>query len=85
MACRQTKAKRELVRVVVTSDGSVEVDFSGKKAGRGAYLCPRRECWELGIKKNRLGYALRTKISLENCQKLLEDCANLLKGCFVES
>lgn len=85
VACRQTKAKRELIRVVGTPDGSVEVDFSGKKAGRGAYLCPRWECWELGIKKNRFDYALRTKISLENRRKLLEDCTNLLRGCFVES
>lgn len=85
VACRETKAKKELIRIVCTPDNSVEVDLLGRRPGRGAYLCPRWECWELGIKKNRLEYALRVKISLENRQQLLEDGANLLKRCFGES
>jgi len=85
VACRETKSKKELIRVVRTPDGSVKVAISGKESGRGAYLCLRWECWELGIKKNRLEHALRAKISLEDRQRLLEDGANLLKRCFVES
>lgn len=72
VGCRTTKAKRELIRLVHTGNGSVEVDAEGKKAGRGAYLCHRQSCWEVGLKKNRLEYALRTKLSVENLQTLRE-------------
>ena len=47
MACRKVKAKRELIRLVCVSDGSVEVDSSGKRAGRGAYLCTAWDCWHI--------------------------------------
>ena len=47
MACHKVKDKQELIRLVRVSDGSVEVDTSGKKAGRGAYLCRVEECWSM--------------------------------------
>jgi len=50
----------------------VEIDLSGKKAGRGVYLCPSPGCWEMGLKKNRLDQALRTKISPEKWAQLAE-------------
>jgi predicted RNA-binding protein YlxR (DUF448 family) len=43
LGCRQSKAKRELIRVVRTPQGEIELDFTGKKAGRGAYICPSAE------------------------------------------
>ena len=79
IACRQARAKRELLRIVRTTDGTIEVDSTGKKAGRGAYLCPVRECWEAGLKGNRLEYALRTKLTLENRQALVEYGRSLLE------
>jgi len=48
------------------------MDYKGGRAGRGAYLCPASECWEKGLKGNRLEYALRTKLTSENRQALLE-------------
>ncbi len=65
VACQQEQAKRELVRVVRTPDGRVEVDPSGKKSGRGAYLHKSRECWELGLKRDALERALKTKLTDE--------------------
>ncbi|MDA8219548.1 MAG: RNase P modulator RnpM [Chloroflexota bacterium] len=65
VACRQVRPKRELVRVVRTLSGEVEVDPTGKKAGRGAYLCRRRGCWEMAIRKKSLEHALQTAISPE--------------------
>jgi predicted RNA-binding protein YlxR (DUF448 family) len=56
----------------VSNNGVVEIDPKGKKPGRGAYLCPFSECWEIGLKSNRLEYALRTRLTLENRQTLLE-------------
>ena len=80
MACQEVKAKRELVRLVRVSDGSVEVDASGKKAGRGAYLCRRLECWEKGLKGNRLEYILRTTITQDNWEQLAKSGKELLRG-----
>jgi len=70
VACRKVKAKRELIRLVRISNGNVEVDTSGKKAGRGAYLCPTLECWEIGLKTDRLEYTLRITLTQENREQL---------------
>ena len=70
VACRKVKAKRELIRLVRISNGNVEVDTSGKKAGRGAYLCPTLECWEIGLKTGRLEYTLRITLTQENREQL---------------
>jgi len=78
VACRKVKTKRELIRVVRTSDGNVEVDTSGKKAGRGAYLCRAPECWEVGVKGGRLEYALRTSLNQDNRQQLIRYGKDLL-------
>lgn len=71
IACRQTKAKRELVRVVHTTAGRVAVDPTGKSSGRGAYLCTNQKCWEIGLKRTRLDHALRIKIEPEDRAILL--------------
>jgi hypothetical protein len=63
VGCRTTDAKRQFVRVVRTTEGTVEVDPTGKRNGRGAYLCAQRECWEEALKKDRLARALRATIS----------------------
>ena len=70
IACRKVKPQRELVRLVCISGGNVEVDITGKKAGRGAYLCRRRECWEIGLKGSRLEHALRTSIARDDREQL---------------
>ena len=66
VACRTTTAKRELVRIVRLASGAVEVDPTGKKAGRGAYLCRQRACWEDALKRSRLSKALRTALTEES-------------------
>ena len=71
VACRKVKDKQELIRLVRVSDRSVEVDTSGKKAGRGAYLCRAQECWELGFKGGRLEHTLRTKLTQDNRESLI--------------
>ena len=66
ISCRETKSKRELLRVVRTPDGHVAIDATGKKSGRGAYLCARRSCWENAIKKHRLEQEFEVAISEED-------------------
>ncbi len=77
VACRQSDSKRELVRLVRTPLGRVEVDPTGKKAGRGAYLCRRAECWKLGLEKHALERALKTSIGPEDLQALYAYAATL--------
>jgi uncharacterized protein len=71
IACRESKPKRELVRVVRLDDGRVEVDRTGKRNGRGAYFCPAQECWELGQKRKTLNHALSMTVSPDNWAELL--------------
>lgn len=71
IACRQSRDKKDLVRLVYSKDGIVEVDLSAKKSGRGVYLCPKRDCWELGLKGTRMEYALRAKLTHDNRQALM--------------
>ena len=79
VACRKVRTKRELIRLVRVSDGSVEVDTGGKKAGRGAYLCGVRECWEIGLKGDRLEHVLRTTLTQDNREQLIRAAEKL---CF---
>ena len=72
VACRKVKAKRELVRLVRSANGIVLVDTSGKKTGRGAYLCRARECWEIGLKGSRLEHTLRITLTQDNQEQLIQ-------------
>jgi uncharacterized protein len=63
IACRESKPKRELLRVVRTPDEHVQLDATGKKAGRGAYLCARLGCWESALKRKRLEQEFEIAIS----------------------
>lgn len=65
-ACRQVRPKRELLRIVRTPEGHVELDPTGKKSGRGTYLCARRTCWDLALKKGRLEQALSVTLLPED-------------------
>ena len=72
MACRGVSTKQALIRLVRISDGRVEVDISGRKAGRGAYLCRAWECWQIGLKGNRLEHTLRTTLTQDNREQLIK-------------
>ena len=78
VACRQEKPKRSLVRVVRTPVGEIVADPTGKKPGRGAYLCPQKECWDLALKKRLLEHALQSPIGPEG-RMALESFANGLQ------
>jgi predicted RNA-binding protein YlxR (DUF448 family) len=62
VGCRTVTSKRAMVRVVRTPDNTVEIDPSGKRAGRGAYLCQQRSCWETALKRRSLERALKTTL-----------------------
>jgi len=77
VACRASSAKREFVRIVRLPTGAVEVDPTGKRSGRGAYLCRRIACWEEALKRNRLSRALRTELTEESRTALQAFAATL--------
>src|SRR5947209_16864659 len=66
VSCRETKPKRELLRVVRTPDGHILMDATGKRSGRGAYLCARLSCWQDALKKKRLEQEFETSLSDED-------------------
>jgi len=62
--CREKKDKRQLTRIVRTEDAGVVVDPTGKRNGRGAYLCEQLACWDKALSGSRLlGQALAADVS----------------------
>ena len=65
MGCGEMKSKRELVRVVKNKEGEISLDLTGKKAGRGAYVCPQLSCLQKARKSRGFERALSCKIPEE--------------------
>ena len=80
MGCRERKAKKELIRVVRRPDGIVQVDFSGKVNGRGAYLCPDPACLNKAIRSKVLERQLEADIPEEVYQRLRKEMEALPNG-----
>jgi len=70
IGCQEMKPKRELIRVVRTPQETVEIDPTGKKSGRGAYICPNPDCLQKAIKGKRLERSLECSISPEIIETL---------------
>ena len=62
LGCREMKQKRDLIRVVRSPEGEVSLDFSGKKPGRGAYVCHDAQCLKRAIKSKALSRAFGVQI-----------------------
>lgn len=73
MGCRERKAKKELIRVVRKTDGTVSLDFSGKLNGRGAYLCPDMDCLKKAQKAKALERSLEVPIPEEVFLRLAKE------------
>ena len=62
VGCGEMKPKKELVRVVKPPEGEISLDLTGKKAGRGAYVCPSPECLRKARKNRRIERSFQCKI-----------------------
>ena len=62
LGCNEMKPKRELIRAVKSPEGEISIDLTGKKSGRGAYICPDKACLRKARKGKRLERALDTAI-----------------------
>ncbi len=76
LGCGEMKPKRELIRMVKSKEGELSLDLTGKKAGRGAYICRSTECFRMARKARRFEKAFSCMISDElydGMERELED------------
>ncbi|HOO11465.1 MAG TPA: YlxR family protein [Bacillota bacterium] len=62
LGCQQARPKREMIRVVRNIEGEIFLDKTGKKSGRGAYICPEKTCLDSARKSKKLEKSLGVKI-----------------------
>jgi predicted RNA-binding protein YlxR (DUF448 family) len=77
VACGAKREQAQLIRIVQGPEAALSIGASGRVPGRGAYVCPRRQCWEKGLKGTRLEHALRAKLTNENRAALLQYSSTL--------
>ena len=76
MGCNSKKDKKELIRIVKTNQNEISIDKTGKKEGRGAYICNNITCLDKAIKSKRLERTLDTKID----EEIYNNLRNLING-----
>lgn len=79
VGCREMKEKREMIRVIKTADGDVLIDLTGKKNGRGAYLCKNAECMKLAVKNHGLERSFQTGIPKDTVEELMREMETIAK------
>lgn len=76
LGCNEMKLKKELIRVVKSPEGEISLDFTGKKSGRGAYICRSVECFNKARKGRRLEKAFSCKIDAGVYDAMAEELGN---------
>ncbi len=74
--CGEMKPKKELVRIVRSPEGDISVDLTGKKSGRGAYICRSGQCLATAKKANRLGKAFDCQVPPDVYDRLAKEIAD---------
>ena len=77
--CREMKAKRDMIRVIKTTEDEICIDATGRKNGRGAYICPTMECLKQAMKSRGLERSLKTSIPDTVYQQLEEEMSHIGK------
>ena len=72
IGCGTSKPKKELIRIVLTREGDILVDKTGRANGRGAYLCDDPDCLQKAIRRKALNRAFRTQVPDEAAGQLTE-------------
>lgn len=79
IGCGEAKNKKELIRVLKSTDGSISIDATGRKNGRGAYLCPSMECFRKAVKGKGLERSFKMAIPKEIYESLEKEMAEIDK------
>lgn len=74
--CGEKKSKKELIRIVKTTDNEIKLDFTGKLNGRGAYICSDTECLEKARKSRRIERTFEMQIGSEIYEELINELQN---------
>ena len=77
IGCGEMKSKKEMIRVLKTAQDDILIDATGRKNGRGAYLCPSRECLKKAIKSKGLERSFKMAISKEIYETLEKEMEEL--------
>ena len=78
--CNEMKPKKELIRIIVTPEENVEIDTTGKKNGRGAYICAKEECLQLAQKHKGLEKSLKKAIPANVYDSLKKELSRIEKS-----
>lgn len=71
--CNEMKPKKELVRVVRSPEGDISLDLTGRKNGRGSYICKNVECFNMALKRKSFYRAFGENLSQETVQNILKE------------
>lgn len=77
IGCGEAKEKREMIRILRSPEGAFSIDATGRKNGRGAYLCRNPECLEKAIRTHGLERSFRMTIPAEVTEQLREELSSL--------
>ena len=80
VGCREMKPKKELLRVVRSPEGTVSIDATGRKPGRGAYVCRSAECLKKALKQRQLERAFECPLGEETHASLLQELEQMEAG-----
>ncbi|MBR5508521.1 MAG: YlxR family protein [Lachnospiraceae bacterium] len=80
IGCGEMKSKRDMMRVLRTTEGDIVLDATGRKNGRGAYLCKSQECFKKAVKSKGLERSLKTPIPAEVYENLEKEIVDLAEG-----
>ena len=77
IGCQEMKSKKEMIRVLKTSEDEIVLDATGRKNGRGAYLCPSMDCFKKAVKNKGLERSFKTAIPKEVYETLEKEMEQL--------
>lgn len=77
VGCGEMKSKKEMIRVLKTKEEEISIDVTGRKNGRGAYICPQKECFDKAVKSKGLERSFKAPISKEIYNSLREEMEEL--------
>ncbi len=77
--CHEMKSKKDMIRVIKTAEGEICIDATGRKNGRGAYICPRMDCLTKAVKSRGLERSLKTAIPESIFSQLKEEMSHIDK------
>lgn len=77
--CRELKNKKAMIRIIKTPEETIVIDTTGKKNGRGAYICPNYDCFEKARKSKALERSLKISIPNELYETLKEELKDIAK------